>query len=180
MCPDIKNPVEILLKLQSSDEEERKIGYNAFLNRTHWSKDSSIEDLKIFACQQLGVRPNAVMAELKKIDPAFLWASQDGLETAKLRMVEMAYNYGSRHELPIPPVIVWNFYDSQAIRLIVHDGHHRSYYSHRVRQRVSAVILEPIGNYEIMEKKFQYAFQIRTRVIDLPVSRTKKFSIVTN
>lgn len=179
MCPDTKNPVEILLKLQSSDEEVRKRGYDAFLRRTHWSANSTKEDLKIFACQQLGVRPNAVMAEMKKIDPAFLWASQDGLETAKLRMVEAAFTYGNRHNLPIPPIVVWNFFDSQAVRLIIHDGHHRSYYAHRVRERVSAVILEPIGNYSIMEDKFQYAFQIRTRVIDLPVSRTKKFTIVT-
>ncbi len=179
MSTDLKNPVEIIKKLQSSDEEEKKVGYRAFLKRTHWNETSSIEDLKHFACTQLGVRPNAVIAEMKKIDPAFLWASQDGLETAKLHMVELAYNYGTRHELPIPPIIIWNFFDSQAMRLIVHDGHHRSYYSHRVRQRVKAVILEPLGNYEIMEKKFQYAFQIRTRIIDLPVSRTQKFSIVT-
>lgn len=176
---DLTNPVEIIKKLQSSDEEEKKIGYNAFLKRTHWSKSSSIEDLKNFACHQLGVRPNAVIVEMKKVDPAYLFASQDGLETAKLHMVDLAYIYGNRHNLPIPPVIVWNFFDSQSIRLVVHDGHHRSYYSHRVRQRVNAVILEPLGIYEQMEQKFQYAFHIRTRVIDLPVSRTRKFSIVT-
>jgi hypothetical protein len=179
MTEEIKNPVLILQKLLGSTEEKKKIGYQAFLRRTHWSETASIEDLKKFACVQLGLRTRHVLVEEKRIDPAFLWASQNGLETAKLRMVDAAFNYGERRHLPIPPIIVWNFFDSQAVRLIVHDGHHRAYYSHRVRKRVKAVILEPIGNYEVLEKKFRYAFQIRKRVIDLPVSRTQKFSIVT-
>ena len=176
---NIKNPVIILQKLLGSTEEEKKIGFQAFLRRTHWSATATIENLKKFACVQLGVRPRHVIAEERRIDPAFFWASQNGLETAKLRMVEAAFTYGERRHLPIPPIIVWNFFDSQAVRLIVHDGHHRAYYSHRARKRVKTVVLEPIGNYELLEKKFRYAFQIRTRVIDLPVSRTQKFSIIT-
>ena len=49
MTEEIKNPVLILQKLLGSTEEEKKIGYQAFLRRTHWSETASIEDLKKFA-----------------------------------------------------------------------------------------------------------------------------------
>ncbi|WP_371803908.1 hypothetical protein [Candidatus Lokiarchaeum ossiferum] len=175
----LTNPVEILKLLNSKLEEDKSLGYEAFLRRTHWFSGTTANDLKQFACNQLNVKPRDVLASIKNIEPAFLWASQDGLETAKLKMVEAAHAYSKIIEASLPPVIVWNFFDSQAIRLIVHDGHHRTYYAHRNGIRIPAVILEPLGNYSKMEDKFRYAFQIRTRVIDLPVSRTKHFDIVT-
>ena len=175
----IRNPVEILKLLNSKAEEDKSRGYKAFLKRTHWVSGAKANDLKNFACKQLNVKPRHVMASMKRIEPAFLWASQDGLETAKLKMVEAANAYSKILEVNLPPVIVWNFFDSQAMRFIVHDGHHRSYFAHRNRIRIPAVVLEPLGNYSKLEDKFRYAFQIRTRVIDLPVSRTKQFNILT-
>ncbi|MHA1522617.1 MAG: hypothetical protein ACTSRK_20820 [Promethearchaeota archaeon] len=115
---------------------------------------------------------------MKFIEPALLWASQDGLESAKLNMVEAAHSYVESIGEKLPPIIAWNFFDSQKMRLIVHDGHHRAYFFHRKRKRVRVVVLEPIGNYSLMEDKFRYAFQIRKRVIDLPVSKTQNFSII--
>jgi hypothetical protein len=169
----IKNPVEIAKLLNSHDMDKKKRGYEAFLGRTHWVKGSSPEDLKVFACKQLNVNPRHVIASTKRIEPAYLWASQDGLESDKLKMVEAATEYFDLIGDKFPPIIVWNFYDSQKIRLIVHDGHHRSYYSHKFNRKLQAVILEPIGNYPLVEDKFRYAFQIRKRVIDLPVSRNR-------
>jgi hypothetical protein len=180
MSSSIRNPIKILELLNSKSESDKKKGYNAFLERTHWHKGAHINDLKKFACKQLNVKIRNVVASIKRIDPAFLWASQDGLESAKLKMVEAAHAYNQiTNNEKFPPIIVWNFFDSQAIRYIVHDGHHRSYFSHRIGKRISAIVLEPVGNYAQMEDKFRYAFQIRIRVTDLPVSRTKHFDIVT-
>ena len=171
-------PSEIYRLLISKDLQENQHGYASFLERTHWNAGQTPEDLKKFACTQLNIKARHVIASMKFIEPAFLWASQDGLESAKLNMVEAAHSYVQSIGESLPPIIAWNFYDSQTMRLIVHDGHHRAYFFHRIRKRVKVVVLEPIGNYEQMEDKFRYAFQIRKRVIDLPVSKTQNFSIV--
>lgn len=178
MMEKTSNPSEIYHLLISKDQEENKLGYDSFLRRTHWFSGGTPEDLKNFACKQLNVKARYVIATMKFIEPAFLWASQDGLESAKLNMVEAAHAYVTSIGDTLPPIIAWNFFDSQKMRLIIHDGHHRAYFFHRIQKRVKTVVLEPIGNYSQMEDKFRYAFQIRKRVIDLPVSRTRNFSIV--
>ena len=169
----VKEPNEIIKLLNSNNEDEKILGYKSFLNRTHWASAQTPEALKIFACNQLNVNPRFVIATFKKLEPAFLWASQDSLENKKLKMVKSAHDYVTSIKEEIPPIIVWNFFDSQKIRLIVHDGHHRSFFFYRFHKKVNAVILEPIGNYHQMEEKFNYAFQIQKRVIDLPVTRQK-------
>ncbi|MHA1719315.1 MAG: hypothetical protein ACTSWX_11620 [Promethearchaeota archaeon] len=169
----VKEPKEIIKLLNSINDNEKILGYKSFLNRTHWFSAQTPEALKNFACNQMQVNPRYVLATFKRIEPAFLWASQDSLESEKLKMVEAAYNYVIKIKEEIPPIIVWNFFDSQKIRLIVHDGHHRSFFFYRFHKKVNAVILEPLGNYHQMEEKFNYAFQIRKRVIDLPVIREK-------
>ncbi|MCF2140930.1 MAG: hypothetical protein K9W44_12810 [Candidatus Lokiarchaeota archaeon] len=173
-----KNPMDIYQLLISKNPIDNKVGYDSFLRRTHWLKGKTPESLKKFACQQLNVKERNVIASLKMVEPAFLWASQDGLESAKLIMVEAAYKYTQSIGDTFPPIVVWNFFDSQKMRMIVHDGHHRAYFFHRIRKRVQVVLLEPIGNYDQMEDKFRYAFQIQKRVIDLPVSRTRNFSVI--
>ncbi|MHA1674901.1 MAG: hypothetical protein ACTSYI_14895 [Promethearchaeota archaeon] len=178
--PPTSVPGEIYRLLISKDPQENQLGYASFLKRTHWKAGQTPEDLKKFACTQLNVKVRHVIASLKFIEPAFLWASQDGLESAKLNMVEAAHSYVKSIGERLPPIIAWNFFDSQKMRLIVHDGHHRAYFFHRMRKRVKVVVLEPIGNYAQMEDKFRYAFQIRRRVIDLPVSKTQNFDIVVN
>ncbi|MHA1775638.1 MAG: hypothetical protein DRO88_05640 [Promethearchaeia archaeon] len=174
----IKSPKEIYQLLISKNPIENKVGYEAFLRRTHWLTGKSPENLKKYACQQLNVKERDVIVSLKYVEPAFLWASQDGLESAKLVMVEAAYKYIQSIGDQFPPIVVWNFFDSQKMRMIIHDGHHRAYFYHRIRKRVQVVLLEPIGNYNIVEDKFRYAFQIQKRVIDLPVSRTRDFSVI--
>jgi hypothetical protein len=174
------NPLEIYRLLNANSSEEKKCGYEAFLKRTHWFAGGQPDDLKKFACSQLNLHAQDVIASLKFLDPAFLWASQDGLESAKLKMVEAAFDYVTSIGEKFPPIIVWNFFDSQAMRLIVHDGHHRAYFFHRIGKRVNAVVLEPLGNYHEVEEKFRYAFQIRKRVTELPVSRTRGFSAITS
>ena len=170
----VKDPKDIIKLINSSNEDEKIIGYNSFLSRTHWISAQTPEALKIFACNQLNVNPRYVLATgFKKIEPAFLYASQDSLENIKLKMVEAVHDYVKSIDEEIPPIIVWNFFDSQKIRFIVHDGHHRSFYFYRFHKKVSAVILEPLGNYHQMEEKFKFAFQIQKRVIDLPVTRQK-------
>ena len=179
MSSSAKNPLEIIQLFQSDNLIDRQKAYNAFLKRCHWDDHSTPEDLKILACKQLNVRSHEVFESVKMLEPALLWASQDGLESAKLKMVEAAAHYSKTISAKIPPIVVWNFFDSQAIRLILHDGHHRTFYQARKGKRVKAIVLEPIGNYHTLEDKFRYAFQIRKRVIDLPVSRTRTLSIVT-
>lgn len=169
----VKEPSDIIKLLNSSNEDEKILGYKSFLNRTHWFSAQTPEALKNFACNQLNVNPRYVLATFKKLEPAFLWASQDSLENKKLKMVEAAHDYVKSIKKEIPPIIVWNFFDSQKIRFIVHDGHHRTFYFYRFHKKVNAVILEPLGNYHQMEGKFNYAFQIQKRVIDLPVTRQK-------
>jgi len=167
-----KKPKDIIKLINSSNEDERIIGYKSFLSRTHWFSAQTPEALKNFACNQLNVNPRYVLATgFKKIEPAFLYASQDSLENIKLKMVEAVHDYVKSIDEEIPPIIVWNFFDSQKIRYVVHDGHHRTFYFYRFHKKVNAVILEPLGNYHQMEEKFKYAFQIQKRVIDLPVTR---------
>ena len=163
--------LDIIKLLNSSNEDEKIIGYKSFLNRTHWFSAQTPEALKEFACNQLKVNPRYVLATFKKIEPALLWASQDSLENSKLKMVEAAYDYVKSIDEEIPPIIVWNFFDSQKLRYIIHDGHHRAFFAFRYHRKVKAVILEPLGNYHQLEEKFNYAFQIQKRVIDLPVTR---------
>ncbi len=177
MSSSLKDPSYILKLLSSNSEVDNIKGYSAFLIRTHWFNGAKPNDLKKVACKQLNVKSRNVLASFRKVEPALLWSSQDGLQVSKLRMVEAADNYGKLRSNNLPPVILWNFYDSQSIRLVIHDGHHRSYYSHRIGERVPAIVLEPLGNYVEMEQKLKYAFQIRKRVIDLPVSRTKYTSL---
>ena len=179
MSAPLKNPLKIIQLFQSDNPLDRERAYNAFVERCHWT-DPSVEQLKILTCKQLNVRPHEVFANVKLLEPALLWASQDGLESAKLKMVEAAAHYSKTISVKLPPIVVWDFYDSQSMRKILHDGHHRTFYHARKGRRVKAVVLEPIGNYPILEDKFRYAFQIRKRVIDLPVSRTRTFDIVTN
>jgi hypothetical protein len=170
----VKDPKDIIKLINSSIEDEKIIGYKSFLSRTHWFSAQTPEALKIFACNQLNVNPRYVLATgFKKIEPAFLYASQDSLENIKLKMVEAVHDYVKSIDEEIPPIIVWNFFDSQKIRYVVHDGHHRTFYFYRFHKKVNAVILEPLGNYHQMEEKFKYAFQIQKRVIDLPVTRQK-------
>ena len=174
----VKEPNSIIKLLNSSNEDERTLGYKSFLNRTHWIFSAQTpEALKIFACNQLNVNPRYVLATFKKLEPSLLWASQDSLENKKLKMVAAAHDYVSSIKEEIPPIIVWNFFDSQKIRLIVHDGHHRSFFFYRFHKKVRALILEPLGNYHQMEEKFKYAFQIQKRVIDLPVTRQKTIKV---
>jgi len=145
MASSLKNPLKIIQLFQSDNLTDREKAYDAFLERCHWRENPSAENLKILACKQLNVRPHEVFESVKLLEPALLWASQDGLESAKLKMVEAAAHYSKTISERIPPIIVWNFFDSQAIRLILHDGHHRTFYHARIGRRVKAVVLEPLA-----------------------------------
>ena len=173
----VPSPTEIYKLLISANSEDKQAGYRAFLLRTHWAAGSTADDLKNFACYQLNLHPRDVIASTKNFDASFLWASQDGLESAKLTMVEAAFEYVMSIGEKFPPIIVWNFFDSQAMRLVIHDGHHRAYFYHRIGKRVNAIVLEPLGNYHEVEDKFRFAFQLHKRVSELPVSRTRGFVV---
>ncbi len=165
-----KSPDKITDLLISSDPKDKERGYKAFLKRTHWHTCADPDHLKKIACKQLGVASNKVFAsKIKRIEPGLLWASQSGLEADKLKMVEVAYNYVKQIGEEFPPIVIWDFFDNQKMRKIVHDGHHRTYFSYRMSTKLRAVILEPLGNYDLVQHKFRYAFQISRRVIDLPV-----------
>ncbi|MHA1585036.1 MAG: hypothetical protein ACTSVU_09165 [Promethearchaeota archaeon] len=163
-------PAEIFQLLQSPSAEENNLGYSAFLKRCHWTDHTTANDLKNFACSQLNLNSRLVLAKTMKVSPALLYASQDGLDATKLQMVDQAMTYSKKNNLQMPPVIVWYLFDSQTIRWIVHDGHHRVYEAFMRHQKINAVVLEPLGNYTQLESKFWYAFHMRKRAIDLIIS----------
>ena len=165
----VKVPKLITKLIKSSSKDERKRGIDSFLMRTNWNINGTPEDLKRFACRQLHLRIDHVAEEFQILNPKYIWASQDGLEKEKMEMVKAAYDYYQERDLEFPPIIVWHFYGENRMRYICHDGHHRTYFLHKKRKRIKAVVLEPLGNYEIVENKFRYAFQIQKKVIKLPI-----------
>ena len=163
--------------LKSEDLESRKRGYDAFLMNTHWFKEQSPEGLRRYACAQFHIPEKKVtFSEIKMLNPKLLWSSQDSLEQVKIDMVHEASAFFNEYNLEFPPILVWNFYESQTVRLVVHDGHHRAYCCNEHGLKIKAVILEPIGDYNKIEKKHKLAFQIRKRVIDLPIFQNDSFS----
>lgn len=165
-----KTPSEIAELLNSSDPDLRALGYDLFLGRTHWREGSTPDDLKKLACRLLFLDPEMVQASSPIfLQPERLWASQTKLEKEKVDMVEAAHRYLATIGGHLPPVVVWDFFDNRPIRYVVHDGHHRCYFSHMVHATVSTVILEPLGNYREAEARMTLAFQIKTRVIHLRI-----------
>ena len=128
MSESIPNLPTVISELfQSKDPELQKQGYTAFLKRTHWLASNDPNHLKQVACSQLGVSTNKVTcSRVKIIQPGLLWSSQSGLEADKLNMVTDAAHYFKINNLEFPPIIVWNFFDSQKVKYVVHDGHHRA------------------------------------------------------
>ena len=166
----IKSPVEITKLLNSSDPHERELGYQSFLGRTHWLKGNSPEDLCRMACTQLQLNPGHVFVNPTKVySTSILWASQTRLEADKLSMVEAAYRFIHDQGADFPPIVVWNFYQSSRIKLVIHDGHHRALFFNNLNHRIKAVVLEPISHYADVEARFRLAFQIRKLAIDLPI-----------
>ncbi len=166
----LKSPKEITKLLRSNNPKEVELGYQSFLGRTHWLKGYTCEDLKKVVCVQLGMISSNIIANPPKyINPNALWASQETLEAEKIDMVDAAHDYFQKIDKHFPPIVVWNFFDSQRIRYVVHDGHHRAYFYHKLNRKIKAVILEPIGDYATAEEKLSLAFKLRLRVIDLPI-----------
>jgi len=163
-------PGEIIELLNSKDEKKRELGYEYFLGRTHWLNGSTPSDLKKLMCMLLFLDPEKVRANhIVNLTPERLWASQSGLEGEKIDMVRAAHNYITVKGGALPPIVVMDFFSNALMRYMVLDGHHRCYYSHQLEIPVTAVVLEPFGNYHEAEIKLAYAFQLKTRVISLPV-----------
>ncbi len=166
----IKSPAEITRLLNSIDADNNLLGYQSFLGRTHWLTGNTPEDLKLMACKQLQLNPHHIIVnEPRNLDPESVWASQYNLESEKVDMVEAAYRYIQKIGEKFPPIIVWYFFDNQRMQYILHDGHHRAYFAHRHHFKIKSVILEPLGNYHLVEEKFNHVNQINMRVIDLPI-----------
>lgn len=168
-----KTPSEITELLNSSDPDIRAVAYELFLGRTHWRKGSTPDNLKNLACRLLFLDPEMVQAS----SPIFLqserlWASQTKLEREKVDMVEAAHRYLTTIGGHLPPIVVWDFFENRPIRYVVHDGHHRCYFSHQVHSMVNTVVLEPLGNYREAEARMNLAFQIKSRVFQLPIAPT--------
>ncbi|MHA1340120.1 MAG: hypothetical protein ACTSRZ_07915 [Promethearchaeota archaeon] len=171
------SPIKIIKLFQSEDEEDHHKAFRLFLGRTHWNFDGTPEFLKNYACKQLNLNPDEVWAsDIKYISPNILWASQDAIQEEKLIMVELAYEYCQRTGNEMPPVVCWDFFSSNP-RYILMDGHHRTYFCYKKKIKVKAVLLEPLANYYAIEKLFQNAFRIRTRVIYLPIVRLSPLKI---
>lgn len=166
-----REPKEVTAMLLNPDPKVQDEGYIEFLHKTYWSPESTQEDILNLACREFQIKPRKVIGSIKYLEPAMLWASQDGLQYDKLKMVEAAAEYIKPKKISLPSIIVWHMYDDPNMRYIVHDGHHRTYYAYRYNQKLSALVLEPIGAYEEVEKRLKYAYQIRKRVIDLPIVR---------
>ncbi|HSA14512.1 MAG TPA: hypothetical protein P5346_07180 [Spirochaetota bacterium] len=165
-----KSPAEITELLNAPDKETRALGYEYFLGRTHWLEGSTPDDLKRLACMLLFLDPEKVLANPPAhLSPERLWASQTSLEKDKMTMVEAAHRYVTETGGLLPPVIVWDFFKNRLTRFVVHDGHHRCQFCHLMQLPVTAVVLEPLGNYEEAEIKMSEAFRIKTRVVSLPV-----------
>ena len=166
----IKSPFEITKLLLSNDPVERERGYNAFLGRTHWVKGNTTANLCNLASVQFQLNPNHIrILPPKTMNPGLLWASQIRLEEEKLHMVDAAHDYIAAQGEEFPPIIVWDLYQEKRIRYIVHDGHHRSWYFNNKNQKVEAVILQPMENYQAVEKCLSHAFNIRRLAINLPI-----------
>jgi hypothetical protein len=166
----IKSPIEITKLLNSSDVDEQELGYQSFLGRTHWLKGNSPEDLCRMACTQLQLNPGHIFVNPPRIySTSILWASQTRLEAEKLSMVEAAYRFIHARGADFPPIVVWNFYESSRIKLVIHDGHHRAWFFNNLKHRINAVVLDPVSHYADAESRFQLAFQIRKLAIDLPI-----------
>jgi len=166
-----KTPPEITELLHSADPDLRALGYDLFLGRTHWREGSTPDDLKKLACRLLFLDPEMVQASSPAfLQPERLWASQTKLEKEKIDMVEAASRYLATIGGRLPPIVVWDFFENRPIRYVVHDGHHRVYFSHQVQTTVPAVVLEPLGNYREAEARLSLAFQIKSRVIQLPIA----------
>ncbi len=163
-------PGEITRLFRSPDEADRLRGYHAFMRRTHWKNGGSPDDLKAVACMQLFLDPRMVIAKPpERIETGSLWASQNCLEAEKLQMVEAAYPYFAMIGEELPPIVVWHFFNERLLRFVVHDGHHRAYFAHTCGRRVTAVVLEPLGNCDEVESRFREAFTLRLRVVELPI-----------
>lgn len=168
-------PEKINQLFQSDKKKDRERAIQRFLKRTHYYKEQTAESLKRFACKQLNVNCNKIIsAGIRKVPPGVLWATQDSVREDKLEMVRLAYEYINEHGGEMPPVVVWNLFDSQAVRYILQDGHHRAQYCYHENIDLYALILEPIGNYEQVEDKLNAAFKLRKRVISLPIKKIKK------
>lgn len=166
----INSPEEITRLLNSPDPEQRALGYNSFLGRTHWLRGNTPDDLCNLACTQLQLNPSDMYVHPPRlISTSLLWSSQNQLEANKLEMVEAAYNYLEHEHLHFPPIVVWNFYESARVRMVIHDGHHRAWFFHKNTGYVNAVILEPMSNYAKAEACFSQAFNLRQLVVGLPV-----------
>lgn len=166
----IKSPIEITRLLDSSDPIERELGYQSFLGRTHWLKGYTPEDLCRMACTQLQLNPAHVFVNPPKMySTSILWASQTRLEAEKLSMVESAYRFIQHHGVEFPPIVVWNFYQSSRIKLVIHDGHHRAWFFNNLKHQVKVVVLDPISDYADVEARFRLAFQLRKLAINLPI-----------
>jgi hypothetical protein len=169
--PHNREPKDVTALLLDPNPDVQAEGYLEFLHKTYWAPGVTQDDILNLACRELHIKPRHVIGALKYLEPAMLWASQDGLQYDKLKMVEAAAEYNKLKKEALPPIIVWHMYDDPNMRYIVHDGHHRTYYAYRYNQKLSALVLEPIGAYEDVEKRLKYAYQIRKRVIDLPIIR---------
>jgi hypothetical protein len=122
------------------------------------------------ACTQLQLNPGHIFVNPPRIySTSILWASQTRLEAEKLSMVEAAYRFIHARGADFPPIVVWNFYESSRIKLVIHDGHHRAWFFNNLKHRINAVVLDPVSHYADAESRFQLAFQIRKLAIDLPI-----------
>lgn len=171
---EVKEPLEIASMLQSQELGQQALGYQEFLKRAYWTPGTTVENIKNLACRQFQINSSKVIPILKQLEPAILWASQDGLQYDKIKMVEAAGAYCDARKVDLPPITVWNMYDDPGMRYIIHDGHHRAYYAYRYEKRLFAVILEPLSDYEYVENKLHYAYQLHKRVTDLPIIRISK------
>jgi len=146
------------------------LGYQSFLGRTHWLEGNAPEDLCRMACTQLQLNPAHIIVNPPKgYSTSILWASQTRLEADKLSMVEAAYRFIDDQGLEFPPIVVWNFYQSSRIKLVIHDGHHRAWFFNNLKHRIKVVVLDPVSGYAEVEGRFHLAFQIRKLAIDLPI-----------
>jgi len=166
----IKSPVDITKLLNSSDPHKRELGYQSFLGRTHWLEGNTPKDLCRMACTQLQLNPGHIFVNPPKVySTTILWASQTRLENEKLAMVEAAHRFIKDKGLEFPPIVVWNFYQSSRVKMVIHDGHHRAWFHNKLDHHINVVVLDPISHYAEVEARFHLAFQIRKLAVDLPI-----------
>lgn len=171
-------PREITKMLTSKDLSIQQRGYYFFRRHSHWLPGSTIENLKDVVCRDFKLSPETIYTSFEVIEPARIYASQDSLENDKIPMVDAFYEYICKNPDDLmgemPPPIVWKFFDEPELGYIVHDGHHRIQFAYKKQMKIKCAVFEPMQNIERIKKMLHLAFELKRRVINLPIEESRE------